>query len=301
MKQLIPFVALATLMTASLTVSCKGSFEQGGRVGDVAWRLTEDGVLTISGYGEMPDFNNTIGSPDYDPTPWDPPKWPYVEASFIRKVIILDGVTSIGNDAFTGRPYLSEVTIPQSVTRIGNGAFAYCQSLSAVDIPAGVTSIEAEAFKACYSLADISIPIAMTTIAEYTFQDCGNIKTVTIPDNITTIGAGAFHGCRKIKTVTIPDNVTTIGAGAFGSLALESVTIGSGVTVIGIGAFHSFDSIPITSVSIRATTPPQLGDELNGSFVTSATSTLYVPTGCTRVYAADPAWSKAFNTIVEQP
>ena len=79
---------------------------------DLTWSLnTEDSILTISGTGAMADYTS------YNATPWSS-----IRAS-IKFVIIEDGVTSIGSDAFYGCTGLTSVTIPNSVTRIGRDAF----------------------------------------------------------------------------------------------------------------------------------------------------------------------------------
>ena len=76
---------------------------------DLKWRLTDDGVLTISGKGEMDDYRFS---------PW--------LDSGVKRIIIGDGVTSIGNSAFRGCRSLTSVNIPNSVTTIGQAAFKYC-------------------------------------------------------------------------------------------------------------------------------------------------------------------------------
>ena len=83
--------------------------------------------------------------PNYDiyqnKAPW------YSDRDKIKKVIIEDGVTNIGNDAFTGSSNLTSVEIPNSVTSIGDGAFYGCISLTSVEIPNSVTSIGESAFQ----------------------------------------------------------------------------------------------------------------------------------------------------------
>ena len=73
----------------------------------------------------------------------------------LKKFVIPDGVTSIGDDAFRDCDSLTSVTIPDSVTSIGNRAFSGCISLESVTIPDSVTSIGSNAFNKCYSLASV--------------------------------------------------------------------------------------------------------------------------------------------------
>ncbi len=297
MKKLIPIF----LSMALFAVSCEKIDD--GTAGPLSWKLTKDGTLTISGTGAMPDYNNVIGSPDFKPTPWDydVSTFPYIPESIIRKVIISDGVTSIGNWAFGGRTRLEEVYIPESVTRIGDNAFFSCEALTEITIPEGVTSIGDWAFRDCDNLTDIYIPSGVTIIGEATFADCNSLKEITIPTSMTTIEESVFSGCQGLTEIIIPDNITTIGVGAFGgNNNLESVTIGSGVTVIGINAFAGNEKL--TRVNIMATVPPQIGDDINWAFrgTDPEERVLYVPKGRVEAYKANPGWSREFGNIVEQ-
>ena len=94
------------------------------------WHLTDDGVLTISRKGIMKDY-----------TSWSP--WIY---DSVKRVIIADGVTTIGDNAFNGCSSLTSVTIPNSVKTIGWRAFSGCSSLTSVTIPNNVTTIGNNAF-----------------------------------------------------------------------------------------------------------------------------------------------------------
>ena len=110
---------------------------------NVTWKLTEDGILTISGTGAMIDYGD---DKSYRKTPW--------RDYFIESVRIDEGVTSIGGWAFTNC-VLTSVMIPDSVTSIACGAFSECRSLASVTIPDSVTSIDGYAFSGCDSLTDV--------------------------------------------------------------------------------------------------------------------------------------------------
>ena len=128
----------------------------------------------------------------------------------------------------------------------------------------------------------------LTTIGDEAFMDCDALTSVTIPTSVTTIGGIAFNSCRALTSLTIPDAVTSIGDAAFGSCrSLTSVAIGSSVTTIGDDAFNSCDVL--TSVTVRATTPPTLGNEVFGS--TSSSLVIYVPAASVEAYKAASGWS----------
>ena len=231
-KRLLSFV-LAVLMIASLlpaTALAADIVDSGtcGAEGDgsnLTWTLDSDGVLTISGSGDMHDYG-------FSSAPW------YGSRSRVKSAVIADGVTSIGSSAFSHCTSLTSVTIPDSVTRIGNGAFSNCRSLTSVTIPGSVTSIGDSAFSDCKSLTSVTIPDSVTSIGGGAFYKCGSLTSVTIPDSVTSIGDSAFFYCTSLTSVTIPDSVTSIGNRAFDyCTSLTSVTIPDSVTSIGVGAF----------------------------------------------------------------
>ena len=237
-KRIFSFV-LAVLMIASLlpaTALAADIVNRGTCGAEVTWTLDSEGVLTISGSGDM--YNYGISG-----TPW------YGSRSRVKSAVIAEGVTSIGSYAFFYCTSLTSVTIPDSVTSIGDEAFDGCRSLTSVAIPDGVTSIGESAFRGCWSLTSVTIPDGVTSICDNTFDGCTSLTSVTIPDSVTSIGDSAFQGCTSLTSVTIPDSVTYIGDYAFRSCtSLTSVTIPDGVTSIGEYAFSHCTSL--TSVTI---------------------------------------------------
>ena len=163
------------------------------------WHLTDYGVLTISGKGIMKDY-----------TSWSP--WIY---DSVKRVIIADGVTTIGDNAFNGCSSLTSVSIPNSVTTIGWRAFNGCSSLTSVTIPNIVTTIGGGAFGLCSSLTSVTIGNSVITIGDNAFNGCSSLTSVTIGNSVTTIGHEAFSGCTNLQKVNIGNSVKTIGRDAF--------------------------------------------------------------------------------------
>ena len=104
--------------------SCDGSDSAavifGGTTGKLTWTLTEDGVLTITGEGPMPDYRD-------GGTSETPPWYPHVNR--ISSLTIGEGVTRIGDYAFMLCSFVTKVVIPESVTSMGDWAFWHCQRL----------------------------------------------------------------------------------------------------------------------------------------------------------------------------
>ncbi|MCD8294712.1 MAG: leucine-rich repeat domain-containing protein [Clostridia bacterium] len=90
-------------------------------------------------------------------------------------VVIPDGVTIIGVNAFYCKAEIQGVEIPDTVTKIGEGAFGECTSLESITIPASVTQISRGAFYNCNSLQTINI-LGTPDIAQDAFTKCPGLK-----------------------------------------------------------------------------------------------------------------------------
>ena len=166
----------------------------------------------------------------------------YCIPSGLTKVTVTGGTLWYG--AFSGCSMLTEIVLPEGLTAIGDEAFYDCTSLTEIAIPEGVTSIGTYAFYNCDKLTTVVIPDGVTTIGTYAFYDCYNLKSVTLGSGLTTICDYAFAYNDSLISVVIPDSVTTIGASAFYNCdRLMSVTIGAGVTTIDSQAFYVCGSL----------------------------------------------------------
>ena len=208
-----------------------------GKSGNLNWALTEDGTLTISGSGAMPDYSTSSMAP-----------W-YSKRTKILSVIVEPGVTSIGAYAFYACLKLAEVELPEGITYIGESAFQDCAKLKAVEIPKGVEYIRSNAFRGCTGLTGVNIPDGVTSIGYYAFYGCSNLVSVRIPNGVTSIEYGSFYDCKSLTNVSIPDSVTNIGTNAFqGCSSLTSVSIPDSVTNIGYSAFYGCKSLESMSI-----------------------------------------------------
>ncbi len=206
----------------------KGGLIDSGTFGEgLTWRLTETGVLFITGAGAMPDYD---GLGTFAP-------WNRYKASILR-AMIGSGVTTIGDNAFYKCEAMESVAIGEGVTDIGDSAFYYCSALTDITIPEGVTIIDESAFFGCTALESVTIPESVTTIGKYAFSGCVALTDVTVPKG--EIGSMAFNGCTALETVTIRAGVTRIGIYAFRDCtALKTILFLGNAPTIGGQAFRS--------------------------------------------------------------
>ena len=251
-------LALILLLALLPAGAAAGNVIAGGECGEnVTWTLDSDGVLTITGIGEITS-NPWLGEYMGD----------------ITEVVIRSGVKGIGDGAFIYCSSLMSVTIPGSVKYIGQRAFAKCTSLTGVTIPASVATIGLGAFESCISLAEVTIPKGVASIGDGAFYGCFALTEVTIPASVVSIGYIAFEKCTALTgftvdkdnpaykdvdgvlfnksgteliqypaarggAYTIPAGVTTVADAAFAYAAsLTEVTVPDGVTKLGEAAFY---------------------------------------------------------------
>ena len=206
--------------------------------------------------------------PNYDiyknEAPW------YNDRGEIKKVVIENGVTNIGNYAFYDSGNLTSVDIPNSVTSIGDCAFQDCYGLTSIEIPNSVTSIEKCAFWQCSGLTSVTIGNSVTSIGNHAFIRCKALTSVEIPNSVTSIGKSAFCFCESLASVTIGNSVTSIGDYAFNNCSrLTSIEIPSSVASIGYKVFAKCPAL--TSITVeKGNTKYDSRDNCNAIIETSS-------------------------------
>ena len=159
-------------------------------------------------------------------------------------VVIPEGVTSIGERAFSDCISLTDIVIPSSVRKLESFSFYGCTGLTSVTIPYGVAYIGEAVFENCSNLANITIPESVTTIGYSVFVDCTSLSSITIPDSVTFIGAYLFRGCSNLTSVTIPNSISSLRDGTFsGCSSLKNITIPENVYDIGSSTFSGCTSL----------------------------------------------------------
>ena len=193
---------------------------------NLTWEFA-DGILTISGTGDMYDYSSA------DPAPWS------AKNNDISEITVLDGVTSIGDNAFHSCCAESIDLQCTSLVSIGKNAFSRCTTLTSIFIPDSVQSIGSEAFSLCEGLSMVELPTTLTKIPDGIFTDCTLLDSITIPDTVTEIGANAFLRCTAFILEKLPAGIKSIGAAAFANCGnIESLALPGTLESIGEAAFN---------------------------------------------------------------
>lgn len=128
-----------------------------------------------------------------------------------QKVVVPEGITVIGDNAFCANTDTEEIILPASLTKIGYGAFSGCDALKRLDIPRGVTELPTSMLNRCKTLESVSIPDTVKIIQYEAFSGCAALTKVTLPEGLEEIGVWAFRSCTALTEIHIPASVRTIG------------------------------------------------------------------------------------------
>ncbi len=263
---------------------------------NATWELDNEGILTISGFGDMYDWDyespwelyydsitainiedgiTSIGNNAFD-TSWTSNGYQ------IKNAVIPNSVTKIGEDAFSGCRLLESVSLSNNLISIGEDAFGYCDSLKSITLPDSVESIDSGAFRSCKTLSSICLPINITNISWGMFDSCINLKSVTISGDIDSIEKMVFYGCTNLTDIyywSTQDKWDKITIDKYGNDRLDSVNI------------HFSYTLPVISVSdILGGKKVEISCELENATIyyttdgTPATTESYVYTDAFEIY-----------------
>lgn len=266
--------------------------------------------LIISGNGRMYDYSS-LNQPWHDYN--------------ISKIIIKDGCSYVGNNAFYNLRYLvSNLDLSNSIQEIGD--YAFCNmSITQLIIPTDIVRIGKYAFSDCKNLSRVNFSgcDVLEDIGDYAFAFCPiSANYFTIPKSVKCIGSFAFL-YSSFNGLSLNDNLESIGDMAFGELKISKLDIPNSVKSIGSQSFHgSFSEIRVgtglTSIGnnpfvtsksgkmyvnlsepilLPSASSPYVIMSSNGGNA-ATTWSLYVPKGSKSAYQNAIGW-KTFKTIYE--
>jgi len=208
------------------------STEIGGTYGkNITWRITEEGILHLTGTGSVPG--------GYNAAPW----FPYL--GMIRSLVVADGITSIGNYAFSSLQNLVEVHLPESVKSIGENAFSGCSSLESIKLPDGISKIADYTFYRCESLKKIVLPANLKEIGTRAFAYCTELTTIDLPDGFESLsGYWIFQGCTSLTFIRLSEKLNYISSYAFTDSAFSTIVVPSTMDMIIV--YNPFDGLSST-------------------------------------------------------
>ena len=218
---------------------------------NITWTFDNSrGILTFSGSGDMAD------TPAGEYTPW--------EKNFrteVKHIIINEGITNIGMNAFYAIDQAVDISIPQSVTVIKKGGLQGCESITRLNLPNRLRSVGVDAFLfmdscegfyidhpqtayrtkdgvlfndttlLCYpqSKADVSyvIPYGTQIVESWSFTNPKYLTSVYIPETVVKTGGDSFanqHN-KMVNPLTVVFNTTgkcQVDVGTFSHLPTRS-------------------------------------------------------------------------------
>ncbi len=256
LRLLSAVLAICMLLTiAPITAFASTGSGTCGDWGDnISWELDESGTLTLTGSGAMRDYSYSSGGGD-DVSPWRE----FEMENDIKKIVVGDGITSIGSYAFYNCGEVTEVSLPAGFKKIGYAAFDSCGKLKNINLPDGLETIDDYAFSLCSALESIVIPDSVTDLGGSVFFNCYNLVSANIPAGITELKMHLFWGCLSLNSITaIPDQITKIGYGVFTKCSsLTEITLPAGLQEIEYDAFNNCSAL--TKITI---------DESNENYTT---------------------------------
>ncbi len=133
-------------------------------------------------------------------------------------LVIPEGVTSIGNNAFCNCSSIEGLSLPNSLRHLGDMAFAYSSITGELTLPTNLEYLGVGAFYRCESIyGELHLPDKLTFIGREAFSGAqGLTGGITIPKGIKEIERAVFLNCRGLNgTLTLHNEITKIDHSAF--------------------------------------------------------------------------------------
>lgn len=273
------------MLTMSLFI-CMGALAgNNGTIGDnLQWSFA-DGTLTISGTGEM---EHAEGNSGYA---WGTDNQS-LDRSLIKKIVVEEGVTTLGEYIFWDCESLTDVKLPKTLTALRKECFKKCTALKSITLPDNISLIEESAFEGCSSLETVTFPKSLKEVHAQAFYCC-NLKKVDLSQTqVETIGSAAFAQNAHCEEVYLPKTLKTLegdGEGTFSSCGVKKAVCSAVVPPKTIDGGYDYVSLK------KKTNPVSWINIFEGS---DENFVLEVPAGSVENYKNADGWKNAASHIV---
>lgn len=183
------FIFLCLLFGVCFTLNIKQTADAKGYI---RYNLSEDGVLSFYGKGKLKRADYLLS----------------IEKDYIKKIVIGEGITSLGKNSFTYFPNAKKVILPSSLKKIGENVFSYMSALETIKVPNSVISIGKGAFSDCDLLKKLDLPDSVTSIGKSAFSNCGSLKKLVLPASLKSWKKGIAQDCPSLSTIINHSKVT---------------------------------------------------------------------------------------------
>ena len=217
------------------------SFSGGLTIPEGVTEIAEGAFCSSSKYSSSPALGKITGTLTLPSTLKTIGAYAFAYEGFSGELLIPDGVTSIGANAFVECDgFGGTLSLPDSVKTVGESAFYLCEGFTGLKLSAGLTKIERYSFAHMYGLkTKVVIPEGVTEIGESAFS-CSDMPSVSLPSTLKKIGKQAFQFAGLTK-ITLPNGLETIGDEAFDCWNVnKAIVIPASVKSIGKNAFRRY-------------------------------------------------------------
>ena len=203
--------------------------------------VTSCGVSNSMGYGALNSVTQLEAITFADETEYIPGNicWNFVENTSLKKIVIPESVTEIGENAFRNCAGIEEITFGKNIRRINRNAFRECNGLKKIVFQENEKEIEVNGELRKYPV----------TIESGSFWYCGSLEAVILSSNVTEIGDYAFCGCNSLEELNLPEGVRHLGYEFIIGTKIKSLRVPS--TVGSSGTNNSLDGGALNDADVE--------------------------------------------------
>ncbi len=206
---------------------------------NISWKLYDDGTLVLKGSGAMPA----------GVAPWK------AHSDAVTALTVDSRITSISAGAFENLPNLAQVDLGYGITTIGDNAFSGCSGLTALTLPDSLTAIGAGSF-AGTGLTKLTIPDSVKTIGTGCLEN-SSLQQIVLGTSVLSVGTNALSGCEALTQVIFRGKPATLETVALGDpekvLVLYYPGVDGWTTAVVDGLWNGYTAVPRQSVFKDAT------------------------------------------------